>query len=238
MNFISNHLRSGITISIIGLSVFILTQCVSHEGKNSNSENKVELGQFAGSETCAGCHKNIYNSHIHTAHYLTTRPALEKYIKGSFEPGKNQFIYDSDRIVVMEKRDSGFYQVAYYRGSEKIAGRFDIIVGSGSKGQTYITRFQKQLYQLPVSYFTAANDWANSPLYPTNPILFNRPITSRCLECHTTYAKTVSTPDVDPEEFDSQIIYGIDCEKCHGPAARHVAFQTQNPKETIGAFIL
>ena len=46
---------------------------------------------FAGSESCAGCHKDIYNSHIHTAHYLTTRPALQQYIKGSFETGKNEF---------------------------------------------------------------------------------------------------------------------------------------------------
>ncbi len=84
-------------------------------------------------------------------------------------------------MVVMEKRDSGFYQVGYYKGSEKVAGRFDIVVGSGSKGQTYITRFHKQLYQLPVSYFTAAGSWANSPLYPVYPVLFNRPITSRCL---------------------------------------------------------
>ncbi len=56
----------------------------------------------------------------------------------------------------MEKRDSGFYQVAYYKGDPKITGRFDIVVGSGSKGQTYITRYKNELYQLPVSYFTAA----------------------------------------------------------------------------------
>ena len=31
---------------------------------------------------------------------------------------------------------------------------------------------------------------------------------------------------------------GVDCEKCHGPAARHVEFQTQNPKETIAKFII
>ena len=199
---------------------------------------KVDLRQFAGSESCAGCHKNIYESHIHTAHYLTTRPALQEYIKGSFEAGKNIFAYDSGRIVVMEKRDSGFYQVGYYKGSERIARRFDMVVGSGSKGQTYITRFQKQLYQLPVSYFTAAKKWANSPLYPIYPVLFNRPITSRCLECHSTFASVSSSPNIEPEEFDSQMIYGVDCEKCHGPGARHVAYQSQNPKEKKGKYIV
>ncbi len=112
------------------------------------------------------------------------------------------------------------------------------MVGSGSKGQTYITRFQNRMYQLPVSYFTAADQWANSPQYPTHPVLFNRPITSRCLECHTTFAHRISAPNHRPEDFDPKIIFGVDCEKCHGPGARHVAFQTQNPKDTQAKYIL
>jgi hypothetical protein len=238
MKFISLHRRSAFTISIMILMVSVFTKCINEEDKKPLSENKIEPALFGGSESCAGCHKKIYNSQIHTPHYLTTRPALKEYIKGNFEDGKNIYAYDSDRIVHMEKRDSGFYQVAYYKGNERITGRFDIVVGSGSKGQTYITRFHKQLYQLPVSYFTAANKWANSPLYPINPILFNRPITSRCLECHSTFAQVVSSPGIEPEEFSSQMIYGVDCEKCHGPASRHVAFQTQNPNEKEGRYIL
>jgi hypothetical protein len=240
MKIMATNRRAALTILMMGLSVLLFTQCVHEEtGKDQTpSPGKINPVQFAGSQSCAGCHRNIYDTHIHTAHYLTTRPAEPEYIKGSFEPGKNRFAYDSDRVVVMEKRDSGFYQVAYYRGNEKIAGRFDIVVGSGSKGQTYITRYHGQLYQLPVSYFTAAGDWANSPLYPTNPILFNRPITSRCLECHSSFAQVVSPPGIEPETFENKMIYGVDCEKCHGPGARHVAFQTQNPRETKGEFIL
>jgi hypothetical protein len=238
MKFIMDNRRTVITITIIGLCVLFLTQCVSSETEKPPTEVKMDITQFAGSESCASCHKKIYDSHIHTAHYLSTRPPLGVYIKGSFEPGKNQFRYDSGRVVVMEKRDSGFYQVGYYEGTERIARRFDIVVGSGSKGQTYITRDKKQLYQLPVSYFTAADNWANSPLYPTYPVIFNRPITSRCLECHSTFAKVITPAGVEPESFDVQMINGVDCEKCHGPAARHVAFQTQNPKDTTGQFIL
>jgi hypothetical protein len=238
MNFICQYGRSAVVISITGLLVLVFTQCVNNPEREATAEHKAEPLQFAGSASCAGCHKKIYDSHLHTPHYLTTRPALQEYIKGSFEKGSNRFAYDSDRVVYMEKRDSGFYQVAYFRGNERITGRMDIVVGSGSKGQTYITRYHDQLYQLPVSYFTAANKWANSPLYPINPILFNRPITSRCLECHSTFARVTSTPDIEPESFDNKMIYGVDCEKCHGPAARHVAFQTQNPKDTTGKYIL
>jgi len=200
--------------------------------KNANGE------QFAGSATCATCHKDIYDHHIHTAHYLTLRPAAEKYIKGSFEPGKNIFAYNYSVVVAMEKRDSGFYQVEYYREVEKKAHRFDIVIGSGTMGQSFLYWRDNQLFQLPITYFSAANAWSNSPGFPDR-VVFNRPITSRCLECHTTFAKTISAPGKEPEEFDhGQIIYGVDCEKCHGPAAKHVEFQLQNPKQTVGKYII
>lgn len=95
-----------------------------------------------------------------------------------------------------------------------------------------------RLFQLPITYFTNAHQWSNSPGYP-DKVVYDRPITSRCLECHTTYVKKISAPEVESEEYaDNQIIYGVDCEKCHGPAAKHVQFQMQNVKETKGKFII
>ena len=45
--------------------------------------------------------------------------------------------------------------------------------------------------------------------------------------------------DKELEEFDrNRMIFGVDCENCHGPAAKHVEFQTQNPKDTLGKFII
>ena len=129
-------------------------------------KRKVDFRQYAGSEKCVSCHKNIYDDNVHTAHYFTTKPAEEKYIKGSFDNGKNVFIYDSDVTMQMEKRDSGLYQVLYYKGVERKALRFDIAVGSGAKGQTFVSWNDNRLTQLPVSYFTAANEWANSPGFP------------------------------------------------------------------------
>ncbi|MBS1662633.1 MAG: hypothetical protein JST68_16440, partial [Bacteroidetes bacterium] len=108
-----------------------------------------------------------------------------------------------------------------------------------SIGQTYITRFQNRFYQLPVSYFTPAKKWANSPQYPAHQAVFNRPITSRCFECHTTFAQKISALNREPEEFDpTKFIYGVDCEKCHGPGAKHVDFQTQNPGVKTAKYII
>jgi hypothetical protein len=220
------------------ICTFLLVRCIDKEAKHSKEVSSQNYKQFSGSVKCANCHKNIYESHIHTAHYLTTRPALPEYIKGNFEPGKNRFAYDPSMEVFMERRDSGFYQVGYYQGLERIAKRFDLVVGSGSKGQTYITRSQNRLYQLPVGYFTAANKWANSPQFPTHPVIFNRPITSRCLECHSTFVQKIPGSRPETEEFNSQIIYGVDCEKCHGPGNKHAEYQTSNPREAKAMYII
>jgi nitrate/TMAO reductase-like tetraheme cytochrome c subunit len=239
--------RSAIVIFFIVSCVFILIQCINN-GNDGNEKKekeasvpdirKVNFQQFAGSATCGNCHKKIYESHSHTSHYLTSQPAIEKYIKGSFEKGKNIFPYNPSLFVEMERRDSGLYQVAYNNGVEKIARRFDIVVGSGAKGQTYLSWRNNHLFQLPISYFTAAGEWANSPGYP-NRVLFNRPVTSRCLECHSTYASTISPPNKEPEEFDHyKILFGVDCEKCHGPASKHVNYQTQNPTDTTAKYIV
>jgi hypothetical protein len=44
---------------------------------------------------------------------------------------------------------------------------------------------------------------------------------------------------VDGDFFDQgQLVYGIDCERCHGPGAEHVRFQTLNPDEKTGRYIV
>ena len=225
------------------LTISILSQCMVKDDvvtiKNTEGE------QYVGSASCKTCHRSVYSSFINTAHYNDSRPASEKTIKGSFEKNKNYFLYgfNINQAVVMEDRDSGFYEVAYINRKEKEAHRFDIVIGSARKGQSYLYWNANKLFQLPISYFTPSNSWINSPGYPPDHIVFNRTISGRCLECHSTYAKQPEPKNAvearPSTDFDhNQIIYGIDCERCHGPAAKHVTFHVQNPQEKTGKFIL
>lgn len=230
--------RSTAIISGIVVSVFLLVTCIAKQGKDKALIKNHDGELFAGSVTCAGCHKNIYDTHISTAHFHTSEIASEKNIKGSFDPGKNIFRFSTGGVVEMSKREGGFYQVAYINGVEKKSQRFDIVFGSGTKGQSYLTWADTNLFQLPITYFTAVEQWSNSPGYP-DKIAFDRPITSRCLECHVTYADKLSEPFKEPVAIDkNRIIMGVDCERCHGPAAKHVAFQSQNPNEKAAKFII
>ena len=226
------------TFIIMSLGAFLLMKCINNENGKLNTVIKPGYEEFAGSDKCISCHRNIYDTHVHTAHFLTSAMALEKNIKGSFESEKNNFIYNNGSMISMEKRQGGMYQVAYINGVEKKSQRFDMVIGSGTKGQSYATWSNNRLFQLPITYFTSADQWCNSPGYP-GKIAFNRPITSRCLECHSTFATKITAEGTEPEEFDkNRIILSVDCERCHGPAKKHVEFQTLNPKETKGAFII
>lgn len=133
----------------------------------------------------------------------------------------------------MEKNDTGFYQVEYNGGKEARKEKFDIVVGSGRKGQSYLSWVNSKLVQLPMTYYSALDQWSNSPGYSPRKPQFNRPITSRCLECHSTYFKKTGDAGQRLESFDrAKIILGVECEKCHGPAAMHVQFhQKNNSKE-------
>lgn len=213
--------------------------CTGFKSGNTNLQGMAYNDSlFAGSATCKSCHKNIYNTHIGTAHYLTSRPAEKKYIKGSFEPGKNSFTYNRFMQVILEKKKNGFFQTSYINNTGVQSEPFDIVVGSARKGQTYLYWKENRLFQLPLSYYTPLNSWCNSPGYSLTWIKYDRFIPSRCMECHSTYAKVEKEDSTETQYNRSSIIYGVDCEKCHGPAAKHVSFHTENPAITVAKFII
>jgi nitrate/TMAO reductase-like tetraheme cytochrome c subunit len=211
---------------------------MGNENTGGTIKQENNFRQFAGSEVCANCHKDIYEKHLHTEHHRSTMPATDTTILGSFSVGKNVFEFDPLTYVAMEKKADGFYQVEYSGGKEIRKEKFDIAVGSGRKGQSYLSWVNNKLVQLPMTYYTALDQWTNSPGYSPRKPMFNRPITSRCLECHSTYFQKLSDSSQRLEDFDrNRIILGIECEKCHGPAADHVAFHQKN-KSSEAKFIV
>ena len=208
---------------------------------------------YAGMAVCLDCHKGIGSSYVHTAHALTSRVADIHTVAGPFGKGArtregasgsgaaNEFIYDTGHRVIMEERDSGLFQVAVTaRGRE--VHRFDIAVGSGRKAQTYLYWKGDGVFQLPVSYFLTEHSWANSPYYPPDSIWFGRAVAVGCFECHSSYIGTKAMLHKNffegtPQYDRATLVYGIDCERCHGPGAMHVAWQQAHPEDTVARYI-
>lgn len=233
--------RSAWVLVLLTGTVWLLVRCTGTDQKTATGTTATTPGYeaYAPAEQCASCHKAIYEQHLKTAHHLTGQPANAETIMGSFEKGKNEFAYTPSILLSMQKRDSSFYQVAYFKGEEKKAMRFDIVIGSGVMGESYLNWRGDRLYQLPITYFTAAGQWSNSPGFPSDRVLIDRPVTARCLECHVTYAASADTAAMEPMHFDrNRILYGVDCQKCHGPAAAHAAYQAKHPEDKTAKHII
>ena len=230
------QMRKILIVTFLCLLVFILNNCMN---KKRTADPRGPA--YAGSATCKSCHLKIYDTYTSTAHNLSSTPASKETIKGSFATDSNVLFYRAALKVAMKKTDSGFYQVASIDNIEKQAARFDIVIGSGRKGQSYLYWFNDKLFQLPVSYYVPEKKWINSPGYPPGFVLFNRNVPGGCFECHSAFIKkTASKPEGDylVDHFDRRgIVYGIDCERCHGPALAHVEFQEKHPQEKNPQFI-
>jgi hypothetical protein len=185
---------------------------------------------YVGPDSCKECHQEYYDGFVQTAHYRTSALASSDSIRGSFEPGQNK----------LETRQPGFhYELVEEEGKhfQKLLveenGKtyhhqrpFHVVTGSGNIGQTYLYWEDEFLFQLPVSWFSNGG-WINSPGYPDGLANFARPIQDSCLACHTTMVdfakKRINLAD------RSSMILGVTCERCHGPAEKHVAYHRANP---------
>ena len=120
-----------------------------------------------------------------------------------------------------------------------ISERFDFVIGSGRKGQTYLYWGKNdQLFQLPVSYWTEVASWVNSPGYGDRTLDFSRPVVARCLECHASSFEVVNDAGVLNRYRRTGYTLGVSCERCHGPGKQHADLNAPGaPKPTDQAIV-
>jgi hypothetical protein len=197
-------------------------------GKSAGAANG-----YAGDKACAECHRDQFAGHQQSSHALTSQLASPATVKGRFDNGANLLRTSNPNLLfVMESDGRRCTQTAMLRtsSSEQISRTeaFDIVIGSGRKGQTSLYWDGDLLCQLPVSWWGESNEWVNSPGYPDGAANFDRPIAPRCLECHASSFRSAAPP---ANRYDrASLVLGISCERCHGPSAAHVAQATRNPR--------
>lgn len=215
----------------------IFSQCF-----NGNLERKDPRGVlYAGSTSCVKCHKNIYTNYLHTAHFTTSRSASGNSIHGSFSPDSNTLVFDDSLKAVMKKEGHAFYQTSYKNNKIIQKERFDIAFG-GVKAETYLYWKDRQIKQLPISYYNAIHSWGNSPGYTADYIDFSRVIGARCFECHSSYVRELPTElqglSRKVEMDEKSLVMSIDCERCHGPAGNHVNYHTEFPAVKEAKYVI
>lgn len=191
---------------------------------------------YVESETCLECHADIYQDHLKTAHYNTSAPGDSESMKGNFDDGANNLKLQDVRYEMVSKNNS-FYEQAFYKDQElkNTISKIDIIIGSGVKGQSYLSWDDDKLVQIQPSFFVPTNTWINSPNFPD---YYNRrPISDACLQCHVTFAKNQDERGIGNLYEKEEMILGIDCQRCHQPSAEHVTYHRNNPEVKIPKFV-
>ena len=220
-------------------AAILLTNC-----SNKSDEYIDPRGtDYAGSESCIQCHKEQSDMALQSSHFKATAPAISGNVLGDFDQGSHTFIYDKNTKLVMEKRNDSLYQVLYKNGKEVESHRFEIVFGV-KHAQTSVYWKNNNTYELPVSHYNAINNWATSPGFPADKPYFDRMVMKDCYSCHSSNISSknvnqksdeVNFMSMEVEDIVDKktIVYGIDCERCHGPAKKHVDFHLKNPKVKI-----
>ena len=203
---------------------------------------------YVGDEACLPCHRDMVNTYHQTAHFHTSSWPTKDSIHGNFNPGFNILETRATNLFFrMDANANDFFQTAVLKTSptevKSHTERFDVVFGSGRKGQTYLYWHHDRLYdrdelfELPVSYWVERGIWMNSPglvEFPDGTANFARPVTQRCLECHTTAFEWLEPAGNRFNQFNkTNLVLGIICEKCHGPGAEHVArYRSASPPKS------
>lgn len=233
--FAMQYLKITFVIGLLTVLTTFFSRCL-----NAKSGNDPRGDIYAGTNACLKCHPTISNTYTHSNHFKTSSIAAPESISQLIHTTTNNdrfYFGDSSYINVHDNTQTLF------AGSQKIrSAGFDIAFGSGEKAQTYGYWVEDTLFQLPLTHLTGPNAWINSPGFPAYRARFNRVIPSRCLECHASFVsfeKVQTGPMQLQDKLDrSSIVYGIDCERCHGPARQHAEYQESHPQEKKAKFIV
>jgi Flp pilus assembly protein TadD len=104
----------------------------------------------------------------------------------------------------------------------------DWILGSGDHARTYLYRTEAgEIYQFPLAWYSQTRSWGMAPGFdrPDHEGVLRR-VRRECVFCHTSFPDMPAGADAygAPQVFPAVLPEGIGCQRCHGPAARHVWF--------------
>ena len=184
-----------------------------------------EVG-YVGDGVCATCHRQIAAHYKASAMGRSLRPiavvaALQRYDEST----NNPFELQSYCFRVERKGNRVWHRQS--RSGPDGAALLDFslevhyVIGSGTRGYSYITDRDGFLYQTPISWYSSHKGmWDKSPGFEADRFA-GRPIGEACLYCHANHARL--TEDY-ANRYDRPFSHGyaIGCERCHGPGEKHV----------------
>jgi len=198
--------------------------------------------EFAGTSSCMECHADIHSHYTQTAHWLASAPGNPENVLGLHSA--TGFDYGDGRVVKIEQQGDSVYHTMYENGKKVQSYPVGLVFGS-KHAQTSAYWRNHNTYELPVSYYKDAGEWGMSPGFEPVGAYFDRKIPKDCYTCHASFAAAQPRTgqggmvDYDVQDFISPdaLVLGIDCERCHGPAKKHVEEHRKFPNLKSARFM-
>jgi predicted CXXCH cytochrome family protein len=230
----------------IGLGAALIASCALIAYSYAAVAREVQTPQtladtaFAGSQTCRSCHPDHTASFRRTFHRTMTQDATPTSVLGRFDGSSLDYF---GVRASMTRGPAGEFVMSFSAPSgQHWQAQVERCVGS-RRYQQYLARDGDVYFRLPVAWDVAEQRFIhmNGAFLTPDPVKphetgsidnadYNRHVTrwnDNCIFCHNVHPN----PGLDARtgEFRTQVAeLGIACEACHGPAADHVA-RNSNP---------
>lgn len=219
----------------IGTLFFAVIQCFSQSVTPAKAH-------YVGSETCADCHRAIFDSYMQTdmgrsMSRVTPEHPASKQSTITIQNSELHRSFDvqwTPKAVLQSEYEIGPDGKEVFRNTQPLAYG----VGSGHTGISYLVERDGFLYEAPLSYYTATASWDMSPGFGATDLAFNRPALVGCVACHSGQPQPnlLAPGSYQAPPFQE---LSIGCENCHGPGSMHVAMEAgQIPGDKLHAAIV
>jgi photosynthetic reaction center cytochrome c subunit len=169
--------------------------------------------ESSGATRCAFCHPGEVDGYA--------RSAMARSLRRAGREPEGTVTAHGSRIT-MYSLATGYWQ-RWENGADSSEYRVDYVVGSGTHASGYLIDMGGHLFQSPVAFYTSRKSYDLAPGYENQPDPdFTRPVSEECVLCHSGTALHISGTlnQYRPPVFSAE---GITCERCHGPAEKHLA---------------
>ena len=216
-----SHLAPPIRTVFLCLSFIILLFVAGVTRARGQSSSDATLNHDAqplpseptGASRCIICHPAEVEGYARSAMAHSLRRAGQEPVGAVTAHGSK---------ITMHSSATGYWQTRENAGN-KSEYRVDYVIGSGNHASGYLVDIGGHLFQSPVAFYTSRQSYDLAPGFENRPDPdFTRPVSVGCVLCHSGTALHIPGT---LNQYGSPIFLAeaITCERCHGPAAKHLA---------------
>jgi tetratricopeptide (TPR) repeat protein len=213
------------------------------------------VSAYAGSDSCRGCHSEIYSAWSHSGMSKMLRPYQAQNVIGDFQTNNefyagDEFDYRNGKLEILRSKNRSIFARMVVRSHRHFFdirqsdGQWhsypvDYTIGSKFQ-QAYATKLPNgEIHVFPVQYNSIYKQWVNfwqvidspgserSNLRSWEKLNSSTSYQAICAVCHTSQLRNIKAGGFEAQNLEFQEP-GINCESCHGPSAQHIAEVTQS----------